>query len=153
MGARVFSDAARMVGHQSRITGQASSAGRLVSSFNQNFRANVLYDNGASQPFVNLPATEAWLDGTPFYRLGLNIGPTFHNTGKVSATVYAANSPREFAERVKTDASLVTLMTPLWVSLGAVAVGARVVADGGVYSLFRIVFATGDYGSIDILTL
>jgi hypothetical protein len=111
-----------------------------------NYKLQVLYDGvdtAGSGKQLNLPGNELWWDGTGLYRIGLNIGPTFQNIGTVDCTVYGAIVPKEYAQLINHQASLVTLMSGRWKSLGLLHTGDAINTNNLVFSVFRFVFTPG----------
>lgn len=137
MGTRMFTEA-----HSLRIKRPTIS---------KNFRRSFLYDGvntTGSGDQANLPGTTLWFDSTGLLRLGLNLGITFVNEGAASFTLFGSLMPGEYAELVKTDASIVSRVDSNWISLTdtAVARGDKVETGLGVYTLMKIVFASNSAG-------
>ena len=133
MGTRAYSEANNLVK-------------RNGSGLPANYRLQVLYDGvdtAGTGKHLNLPGNELWWDGTGLYRLGMNVGPTFQNIGVVDCTVYGALAPKEYAQLINTQASLITLMAGRWKSLGLLHAGDAVNTNNLTFSLFRFVFTSG----------
>jgi len=138
MGTRAYSEAHKLVTKQ---------GGALAS----NYKLQVLYDGintvgSGQQP--NLAGNELWWDGTGLYRVGLNNGPTFQNIGSTPCTIYGSLAPKEYAQLINKQASLETLMSTKWKSLGTINPGDVVSTLGTIYTLFRFVFTPGTNGEV-----
>jgi hypothetical protein len=144
MGVRIYSEAYSLVKRR----------GGLLPP---NYRLQALYDGvdtAGSGMQANLNGNEAWWDGSGLYRIGLNIGPTFQNIGPVSCEVFGAIAPKEYATLINTQASLITLMSTRWKSLGVLATGNAYNTNNQIFSLFRFVFVSGiTGGEVVALTL
>lgn len=143
MGTRAYSEAANMVK-------------RRANMLQANYKLQVLFDGvtttgSGQQP--TLPGNELWWDGTSLFRIGLNIGPTFQNIGPCDCEVFGSLAPKEYAQLISEQASLITLMSGRWKSLGVIKTGEVVNTQTMVYTLFRFVFAAGTHGEVVAVTL
>lgn len=143
MGTRAYSESHHLV---------KRNAGRIQA----NYKLQVLFDGvttTGSGKQANLPGNELWWDGTGLYRIGLNIGPTFQNIGTADCEIFGALAPKEYAQLIDTQASLITLMSGRWKSLGTLNTGDAIGTSTLVYSLFRFVFGAGTNGEVIAATL
>ncbi len=143
MGTRAYSESHQLVKRR----------GGLLPA---NYRLQVLFDGsvvaGSGQQ-ANLPGNELWWDGTGLHRIGLNIGPTFQNLGPVACEIFGAIAPKEYANLINTQASLIAIMTGRWKSLGSLATGDVITTNMMVFSLYKFVFAAGSKGEVVAVTL
>lgn len=155
MGVRMVTGAKRSLS-SGRVSSQSSTAERVPSGFAPNFLMQFYYDGvttAGSGESPNLPGTDYWVDANGLYRLGLNIGPTFSNLGGGSCQIFGSNNPKDWAYKVNTDASLITQASAGWTSLGTITAGQRLMADGGVYQLMRLVFSGAAATSVAAVSL
>lgn len=141
MGTRVFSEGSRLGNKGDYLPGSPlrSAGARLKGSLSGNFKTQVIYDGTVAKTGLpaELLATEAWLDASGLYRVGLNVGPTVHNIGECSATVYGAALSRDYATNV--TAAKVAEAAPLWVTLATLTKG-QSAGVSSIFPLWRVVF-------------
>lgn len=147
MGTRVFTDAQRLTfrTEESRVLKgtpmRSSGGGLLPQQISGNYKVMAIYDGTTGKQGLPdaLEPTEAWIDASGLYRIGLNTGPTFQNIGPCGFDLYACQAPRQYA--YDPTAAIVAELTSVWQKLNStiLATGDQFPVEG-VYSLFRIVF-------------
>lgn len=122
---------------------EASGLGKKRPYVDSNYKRQFLYDGVSttgSGDQANVPGNKIIVDGTGLHRLGLNSGPTFQNVGAGSVLVQASMMPKEYADLIKTDASILARIAADWQTLATLTTSQSVDLDGKVFSLYFLTF-------------
>lgn len=143
MGVRLVTDSNRLA-FKGQIAGapwgRTGAASRSETPVTGNYLMELIYDGTTGTQGLSplLLPTEAWIDGSGLYRIGVNFGPTFQNDGATVCTLYACQGPRDYSYNI--TAARVAELSSQWKQLVVLNPGDAFSPTPAVYSLFRFLF-------------